>query len=110
MTPLIELRDVIKSYHDSTVLDIPHLKIKRGGAYGIMGANGAGKTTLLSIAAFILPPSSGTIYWEGVDSNTVDNHQLRKKVTLITQNPYLFHTTVEKNVAYGLRMRRIPLQ
>lgn len=110
MNPIIELRDITKSYHDSTVLDIPHLIIKRGGVYGIMGPNGAGKTTLLSILAFILPPTSGTIYWEGVDINTMDNHQLRKKVTLITQNPYLFHTTVEKNVAYGLKMRRIPPQ
>jgi molybdopterin-binding protein len=108
MAPLIELRDITKSYHDSTVLDIPCLVIKQGGMYGIMGPNGAGKSTLLSIAAFILPPSSGTIYWEGVDVDTMDKHQLRKKVTLITQNPYLFHTTVAKNVAYGLKMRRIP--
>lgn len=110
MNPIVELRDITKSYNDSTVLDIPHLIIKRGGVYGIMGPNGAGKTTLLSILAFILPPTSGTIFWEGVDVNTMDNHQLRKKVTLITQNPYLFHTTVEKNVAYGLKMRRMPPQ
>jgi len=110
MKPLFELRDITKSYNDSTILDIPHLMIKRRGVYGIMGPNGAGKTTLLSILAFILPPTAGTIYWEGVDVNTMDSHQLRKKVTLITQNPYLFHTTVEKNVAYGLKMRRIQSQ
>jgi len=108
MAPLIELRDITKSYHGSTVLDIPYLVIKRGGIYGIMGPNGAGKTTLLSIAAFILTPTSGTIYWEGVDVDAMDQHQLRKRVTLITQNPYLFNTTVAKNVAYGLKMRRIP--
>jgi molybdopterin-binding protein len=106
MTPLIELQAITKSYRDSTVLDIRHLIIKRGGGYGIMGPNGAGKTTLLSIVAFLLPPTSGTIYWEGMDADTMDNRQLRKKVTLITQNPYLFHTTVEKNIVYGLKIRR----
>jgi tungstate transport system ATP-binding protein len=110
MTPLIELRDITKSYHGSTVLHIPRLVIKQGGIYGIMGPNGAGKTTLLSIAAFLLTPTSGTIYWEGADVDTMDKHQFRKKVTLIIQNPYLFHTTVEKNVAYGLKTRRIPPQ
>ena len=108
MKPLIELSGITKSYRDSTVLDIRHLIIKRGGVYGIMGPNGAGKTTLLSIVAFLLPPTSGTIYWEGADIDTMDNRQLRKKVTLINQNPYLFQTTVEKNVAYGLKARRIP--
>ena len=106
MTPLIDLRGITKLYRDSTVLKIPRLMIKQGGVYGIMGPNGAGKTTLLSIVAFLLPPTSGTIYWGGMDANTMDNRQLRKKVTLITQNPYLFHTTVEKNIIYGLKIRR----
>jgi tungstate transport system ATP-binding protein len=107
MAPLLELRDITKSYNNTQVLAIPHLVIKQGGVYGIMGPNGAGKTTLLSIVALLLPPTSGTIYWEGANIATVDRNQLRKKVTLITQNPYLFHTTVGRNVAYGLKMRGI---
>jgi molybdopterin-binding protein len=107
MASLVELRDITKSYNDSQILSIPHLVIKRGGVYGIMGPNGAGKTTLLSIVALLLPPTSGTVYWEGVDIDSMDKNQLRKKVTIITQNPYLFNTTVGKNVAYGLKMRRI---
>lgn len=107
MPPLFELRDITKSYNNTRVLAIPHLVIKQGGVYGIMGPNGAGKTTLLSIVALLLPPTSGTIYWEGVNIATMDRNQLRKEVTLITQNPYLFNTTVGKNVAYGLKMRGI---
>jgi tungstate transport system ATP-binding protein len=107
MPALIELRDITKSYHDRTVLDIPRLVIKQGGIYGIMGSNGAGKTTLLSIVAFLLSPTSGKLCWEGVDVATLDQHLLRKRVTLITQNPYLFHTTAWKNVIYGLKVRGI---
>jgi tungstate transport system ATP-binding protein len=107
MAPLLELRDITKSYNGSLVLSIPHLVIQQGGVYGIMGPNGAGKTTLLSIVALLLPPTSGTMCWAGTDIETMDKNQLRKRVTLITQNPYLFHTTVGKNVAYGLKMRGV---
>ena len=107
MAALFELRDITKSYNNTRVLAIPHLAIKQGGVYGIMGPNGAGKTTLLSIVALLLAPTSGTIYWEGANIATLDRNQLRRKVTLITQNPYLFHTTVENNVVYGLKMRGI---
>ena len=107
MAPLFELSDITKSYNNTRVLAIPHLVIKRGSVYGIMGPNGAGKTTLLSIVALLLPPTSGTMYWEGANIATMDRNQLRRKVTLINQNPYLFNTTVEKNVSYGLKMRGI---
>jgi tungstate transport system ATP-binding protein len=107
MPSLFELRDITKSYNGSAVITIPHLTIEQGGMYGIMGPNGAGKTTLLSIVALLLPPTSGTIYWEGANIAAMDRNQLRKRVTLITQNPYLFNTTVGKNVAYGLKMRGI---
>jgi len=107
MAFMLELRAITKSYNTTRVLAIPHLAIKQGGVYGIMGPNGAGKTTLLTIVALLLAPTSGTMYWEGTDIEVMDKNQLRKKVTLITQNPYLFHTTVAKNVAYGLKMRGI---
>ena len=107
MAPLFELSDITKSYNNTRVLAIPHLVIKQGAVYGIMGPNGAGKTTLLSIVALLLPPTSGTMYWEGANIATMDRNQLRRKVTLINQNPYLFNTTVEKNVSYGLKMRGI---
>jgi tungstate transport system ATP-binding protein len=107
MAHLIALRDITKLYDDSTVLDIPRLVIKRGSIYGIMGPNGAGKSTLLSILAFLIPPTSGTLYWDGTDVATLNRYALRRKVTLIHQNPYLFDTTVRKNIVYGLKGRRI---
>jgi tungstate transport system ATP-binding protein len=108
MAPLFELRDITKSYNNSEVLNIPRLVIEQGGIYGIMGPNGAGKSTLLSILAFLIPPTSGVLYCEGTDVTTLNRYELRRKVTLIHQNPYLFDTTVRKNIVYGLKGRRIP--
>jgi tungstate transport system ATP-binding protein len=107
MSALFELRDITKLYNNIQVLDIPHLVIEQGGIYGIMGPNGAGKSTLLSILAFLIPATSGTIYWEGTDIGALNIYALRRKVTLIHQNPYLFDTTVRKNVVYGLKGRLI---
>lgn len=107
MDSLFELRDITKFYNDRKVLEIPHLVIRKGCIYGMMGPNGAGKSTLLSILAFLIPPTSGKVFWERMDVDTLNKHMLRKKITLITQNPYLFNTTVRKNVVYGLKIRRI---
>jgi tungstate transport system ATP-binding protein len=108
MAALFELRAITKAYNNTPVLDIPHLVIKKGGVYGIMGPNGAGKSTLLAILAFLIPPTSGRLSWEGTDVNTLYQGALRRKVTLIHQNPYLFDTTVRKNIVYGLKGRGIP--
>jgi tungstate transport system ATP-binding protein len=105
MDSLFELHNITKFYNERMVLEISHFVIKRGSVYGIMGPNGAGKTTLLAILAFLISPTSGTIYWGGTDADTLDKHILRKKITLINQNPYLFNSTVWKNVAYGLKVR-----
>jgi len=102
-----EIRELTKVYNGKKVLDIPHLTIKKGSIYGVMGPNGSGKTTLLSILSLLLSPTSGKIYFEGIDIDEADKHLLRQKMTLVLQNPLLFSTTVEKNVAYGLKARGI---
>ena len=102
-----EIRELTKVYNGKKALDIPHLTIKKGGIYGIMGPNGSGKSTLLSLLSLLLSPTSGKIYFEGIDIDEADKHLLRQKMTLVLQNPLLFSTTVEKNIAYGLKTRGI---
>ncbi len=102
-----EIRNLTKVYNGEKALDIPHLRIKKGGFYAVMGPNGSGKTTFLSILSLLLSPTSGKIYFEGVDTSEADKRSLRQKMTLILQNPLLLNTTVEKNIAYGLKVRRM---
>lgn len=105
-----EIQGLTKTYNGKKVLDIPYLDIKKGSILALMGPNGAGKTTLLSILGFLLPPTSGKVYFEGMDTEGLNKYPLRQKVTLTMQNPFLFDTTVEKNLAYGLRLRGIKRQ
>jgi len=106
-TAQVEIRNLTKVYHGKKVLDIPSLTIKQGIIYGVMGPNGSGKSTLLSILSLLLPPTSGKIFFKGKNLDELDVHQQRQKMTLVLQNPFLFNTTVEKNIAYGLKYRGI---
>ncbi len=103
----LEIYDLTQLYNGKKVLDIPYLAFKKGRIYGVMGPNGAGKTTLLSILGLLKRPTTGKIYFEGKDVK-IQRSYLRKHLTLVLQNPLLFDTTVEKNVAYGLKIRNIP--
>lgn len=106
-TAQFEVFDLTKVYNGKKVLDIPFMTFNKGIIQGVIGPNGGGKTTLLSILSLLLPPTSGRVYFEGADTASADKGLLRRKITLVLQNPLLFNTTVEKNIAYGLKLRGI---
>jgi len=101
------VKDLTKFYNGKKVLDIPYLIIKKGTVHGVMGPNGSGKTTLLSILSLLTKPTSGRIYFDGleIDSRDNDDYILRRQMAMVLQNPFLLNSTVEKNVTYGLRIR-----
>lgn len=102
--------DNIRRVHGArTVLNIETLSIEQGKVYTLTGPNGAGKTTLLNILAFLDKPSSGNIDFLGerVRWSENDLHRMRRYVVLLDQNPIMFSGTVEDNVAFGLKMRKM---
>ena len=104
---LYTARRLKKNYADRTVLDLPELTIETGGMVALLGPNGAGKTTLLHILAFLLPPSSGQLWFKAqpVAFQSRRLHRLRRQVVLVEQHPIMFSTSVAKNVAFGLKLR-----
>lgn len=109
---LFRIENLTYRYGDNTApaLDIPHLVIEEGGIVCLTGANGSGKSTLLSLLAGLLRPTSGRIHYRGDDltggpRNLLERMRLDMGVCL--QSPYLFRTTVEKNVAFGLTARGV---
>jgi len=108
MSRIIELKNITHFYGERKVLDIASLSLEKGRIYGLVGPNGSGKTTLLSIMALLLRPSSGEIYFEGQPISglsKVSRMVIQRSMTMVFQNPYLFHMSVAKNIAYGLRVR-----
>jgi tungstate transport system ATP-binding protein len=107
---MYRLQSIRKRYGSNVALDIEELTIAEGRLYTLTGANGAGKSTLLNILAFLVPPTTGEIFYAGkrVDWNHGSVEEYRRKVTLLHQSPYLFGGSVHDNVAFGLKVRGIP--
>ncbi len=82
-------------------------RIDSGDFVGIMGHTGCGKSTLAMLIAGLLTPTEGYIYLDGKDINSknYDRSELRQSIGVVFQYPenQLFETTVEKDIAFGLR-------
>lgn len=93
------------SFHYSP--DIPILKtlsfqIKAGETIGIAGTTGSGKSTLIKLLLRLYDPVSGTILIDNTPIQSIDLHQLRSSISLVSQDIYLFHGSIRDNIAYGL--------
>lgn len=108
--PQFELLDIIHKYGEREALEITHLVLESGEIYGFVGPNGSGKTTLLYIMNLLLRPTYGEVFFEGkpVYEDTSWRSSAQRKMTMVLQNPYLFNTTVEKNIEYPLKLRGLP--
>jgi tungstate transport system ATP-binding protein len=108
MTPAYSLKDLTFSYQDRPVLEVDRLEIPAGEIVALVGPNGSGKTTLLHNLAFIETPQRGLISFFGTTACKENLLSFRRRVGLLLQNPYLFHTSVLSNVLWGLQVRGVP--
>lgn len=65
---------------------------------GIVGRTGAGKSSILQVLSRLKEIDIGVVKVDGIDISSVGLHDLRKKITIIPQNPFLFSTTVRENL------------
>jgi putative ABC transport system ATP-binding protein len=75
--------------------------VSKGEVLAIVGPSGSGKTSLLRLLNRLDEPTSGTVYLAGVDYRQIAPRELRRKVGMVTQRPYLFPGTVEQNLQFG---------
>ncbi|MFU2079226.1 spermidine/putrescine ABC transporter ATP-binding protein PotA [Avibacterium avium] len=104
---IIELRSLSKSYGDKTIIDGLNLTINNGEFLTILGPSGCGKTTVLRLIAGLEDPNGGKIILDGQDITDVPAE--RRFVNTVFQSYALFpHMTIFENVAFGLRMQKVP--
>jgi len=107
MVPIIETKGLGQAYERHQVLKDINLKIERGDFLALIGPNGAGKTTLLRLLDLLETPSSGRIYFDGIDVTRSGKIRLkaRRRMALVQQKPTVFDMSVFGNVACGLKFR-----
>jgi len=67
MTPVLEVKDLVKDYPGVRAVDGVSFSIPRGTCFGLLGPNGAGKTTAIEIAENIIPATSGEVFYKGAE-------------------------------------------
>ncbi len=78
-----------------------NLDIASGELVAVVGRSGSGKSTLAHLLLGLYPPSSGTIEFDGVNSNDIDTRCLRLQLAAVWQDVFIFGDTIANNVAFG---------
>eukprot|EP00058_Branchiostoma_floridae_P020352 XP_002605842.1 hypothetical protein BRAFLDRAFT_84327 [Branchiostoma floridae] len=86
---------------DSEVLKEVSFAVEPGKVVALVGPSGGGKSTIVSLIERFYDPNSGTILLGGHDLSTLDPKWFRQHISMVSQEPTLFATTIKENIAYG---------
>ena len=103
----VEMKNIFKQYGNFRASDNVNFGIEKGKLVALLGPSGSGKTTILRMIAGLETPSFGDIYIDGKRVNDVPANQ--REIGFVFQNYALFrHMTVYDNIAFGLKLKKVP--
>lgn len=105
------LANLTKKYGDLAVVDDLSLSLRQGEFVSLLGPSGCGKTTTLRMIAGFIAPTAGTVEMDGKRMSSASGSlpPEKRKMSMIFQSYALWpNMTVEQNVAFGLKMRKVP--
>lgn len=98
----IEFKDLSFNFNETRkVLKNINLVIKPGEKAALIGPSGAGKTTFVRLLLRLYSPTEGKVLIDGQNISEITQESLRKNISLVPQDPILFHRTLSDNIAYG---------
>lgn len=98
----ISFNDMSFAYEKSDmVLNKINLTIHKGESIGVCGESGGGKSTLLKLLEKFYAPIEGTITVDGIDIQELTSASLRDKMGVVSQDTYIFDTTIYENIRHG---------
>jgi putative ABC transport system ATP-binding protein len=90
---------------DKVLVDDASFEVAAGEVLALAGPSGAGKSSLLRLLNRLDEPTRGTVFLEGTDYREIAPRELRRKVGMVTQRPFLFPGTVADNLRFGPAQR-----
>jgi ABC-type multidrug transport system ATPase subunit len=94
-----------RTIHDKILVQDANFEVRHGEVLAITGPSGSGKTSLLRLLNRLDEPTTGTVFVDGIDYRTIEPRELRRKLGMVTQRPYLFPGTVAENLRFGPAQR-----
>ncbi len=100
-TPLLRAESLSRVVNGKVLVEGVTFALYPQEVLAVVGPSGSGKTSLLRLLNRLDEPTAGTVYLEGVDYRTIPPRELRRRVGLVMQIPYLFPGTVAENLRFG---------
>jgi len=97
--------NLTRSIGELKLVDDVSVEVRSGEVLAVVGPSGSGKSSFLRLLNRLDEPTSGTVLLDGVDYHEMPARELRRKVGMVTQRPFLFPGTVYENVSFGPRQR-----
>ncbi len=98
----IKFDNVVFSYDgEKNALDGVSFEVKAGQMIGLSGPSGAGKTTLINLIGRFYEVTSGSVTIDGYDIRDVKVKSLRDQISVVLQDPFLFHGSIADNISYS---------
>jgi len=97
----IEFKNVSFSYNNRQVLFDINMKINKGDRVLLAGPNGSGKSTLVKLILGLYKAQNGLILVDGHDINEISLASLRQRISIVSQNTFLFNDTIKNNILYS---------
>ena len=94
-------KGVCFGYGDEVVINQLNLEIPKGRTVALVGSSGGGKSTIIDLFCRLYEPTAGAITLDGIDLRDLSLEGLRKQISVVDQNTFLFNDTVANNIAYG---------
>ena len=99
---VVEIKDARFSYvKDQPILKGVSIETRPGERLAIFGPTGSGKSSIINLVGRFYDPDSGAVTIDGVDLRRVKLDSLRRKVSIVLQEPYLFQGTLRYNLKFG---------
>ncbi len=100
-TPVLRSDGLTRVVDGRVLVGEVSIEVRRGEVVAVTGPSGSGKSSLLRLLNRLDEPTAGTVYLEGRDYREIPPRELRRRLGMLLQQPFLFPGTVAGNIAFG---------